>query len=126
MNVPGVLLVSDEPSELSHVKGFLESEGYKVETAGNEEEVLGRLGQEATPELIILDMVMTTTTGLQLLEQCKKIRPDQKLLMISGSSEPKHVVHAIKLGAEDFITRPSLPSRLQEAVCRVIGPGNRT
>lgn len=126
MNVPGVLLVSDEPNELSHVKAFLESEGYKVETAGNEEEVLSRLGQEVMPELIILDMVMTITTGLQLLEQCKKIRPDQKLLMISGSSEPKHVVHAIKLGAEDFITRPSLPSRLQEAVCRVIGPGNRT
>ena len=126
MNAHGVLLVSDEPNELSHVKELLESKGYKVETAGNEEEVLGRLGQEVTPKLIILDMVMTVTTGLQLLEHCKRIRPEQKLLMISCSGESTHVVHAIKLGAEDFITRPFRPSRLQEAVFRVIGPGNET
>ena len=126
MNVPRVLLVSDEPSEISHIKELLESEGYKVETAGNGEEVLGQLRQDSAPELIILDVLMTATTGLQILEQCKKIRPEQKLLMVSCTSESKHVVHAIKLGAEDFITRPFPPSRLREAVCRVIGPGNKT
>src|SRR5215472_968496 len=126
MNAPRVLLAGDEPVELSQIKGILEREGYTVEMAGNGEQVLQWLNQQVVPELILLDMFLAGASGLQVLGECKKIRPQQKVVMISCTSEANQVVQAIKQGAEDFITKPFAPSRLQDAVCRAIGPGCST
>lgn len=123
MNAPKVLLAGDEPVELFNIKRSLEREGYEVETVGNGEQVLQRLGPGTAPELVLLDIVLAGTSGIQVLEQCKRIRPEQKVVMISCCSEANQVVQAIKLGAEDFITKPFAASRLQEAVCSAIGPG---
>lgn len=125
MNVSRLVVAGKEESELLHIKAMLEREGYKIDIARSEEQVLQHIDHEVPPELIVLDIVLNETSGLQVLERCKKKHPRQKVLMIACTSEASQVVQAIKLGAEDFITKPFSASRLRDAVCNAAGPGTQ-
>lgn len=122
MSVLRLLVAGQDESELLHIKELLEAEGYSLEIVSSREQILRQVDQIVPPELIILDTVLEGTTGLQVLEQCKRRRPQQKILMIASTDEANQVVRAIKLGAEDFITKPFPPSRLRDAVCCAAGP----
>jgi two-component system, NtrC family, response regulator AtoC len=128
MSAPTILLVDDEPSVLRYTKSLLEHENYQVETAGSGEETLQRLQLEPAPTLIILDLVMPGMDGLETLENCKKIRPEQKVLMVSCSDDPGKIVQAIKLGASDYLNKPFQAPELRGTVRRVLDslPANRT
>src|SRR6476646_5721694 len=67
-------------------------------------------------------MVMPGMDGLQTLETCKKLRPEQKVVMISCLNDTNKVVQAMKLGASDYVTKPFLASQLQGAVRRALTP----
>src|SRR5690349_1989211 len=122
MSAPNILLVDDEPSVLRYTKTLLEIENYNVETAGSGEEALQRMNRGPAPSLIVLDLVMPGMDGLQTLESCKKLRPDQKVVMISCLNDTNKVVQAMRLGASDYVTKPFLPPQLQGAVRRALGP----
>ena len=119
---PNILLVDDELSVLRYTKTLLEIENYNVETAASGEEALQRMNQGPAPSLIVLDLVMPGMDGLQTLENCKKMRPDQKVVMISCVNDPNKVVQAMQLGASDYVTKPFLPPQLQVAIRRALGP----
>ncbi|MGC2697716.1 MAG: sigma-54 dependent transcriptional regulator [Candidatus Angelobacter sp.] len=119
-SAPNILLVDDEPSVLRYTKTLLELENYNVETAGSGEEALQRMNEGTAPNLIVLDLVMPGMDGLQTLENCKKLRPEQKIVMVSCVNETNKVVQAIKLGASDYVTKPFLPPQLQGAVRRAL------
>ncbi|HEU4416021.1 MAG TPA: response regulator, partial [Candidatus Angelobacter sp.] len=121
-SAPNILLVDDEPSVLRYTRTLLELENYNVETAGSGEEALQRINHGPAPNLIVLDMVMPGMDGLQTLENCKKMRPDQKVVMISCVNDTNKVVQAIKLGASDYVTKPFLPPQLQGAIRRALQP----
>jgi DNA-binding NtrC family response regulator len=120
-SAPNILLVDDEPSVLRYTKTLLEIENYHVETAASGEEALQRMNRGPAPNLIVLDLVMPGMDGLQTLESCKKLRPEQKIVMISCVNDTNKVVQAIKLGASDYVTKPFLPPQLQGAVRRALG-----
>ena len=77
MSAPNILLVDDEPSVLRYIKTLLEIEDYSVETASSGEEALQRMQRRPAPSLIVLDVLMPGMDGLQTLESCKKIHPQQ-------------------------------------------------
>jgi two-component system response regulator AtoC len=60
---------------------------------------------------------------LQTLENCKKICPEQKVVMMSCVSDTGKVVQAIKLGASDYLTKPFQPPQLQGAIRRALETG---
>ena len=120
-SAPNILLVDDEPSVLRYTKTLLEIENYHVETAASGEEALQRMNRGPAPNLIVLDLVMPGMDGLQTLESCKKLCPEQKIVMISCVNDTNKVVQAIKLGASDYVTKPFLPPQLQGAVRRALG-----
>jgi DNA-binding NtrC family response regulator len=119
---PNILLVDDEPSVLRYTKTLLEIENYNVETAGSGEEALQRMTRGPAPNLIILDMVMPGMDGLQTLENCKKLHPEQKVVMISCVNDTNRVVQAIKLGASDYVTKPFLSQQFQGAIRKALNP----
>lgn len=120
MSAPNILLVDDEPSVLRYTKTLLEIENYHVETAASGEEALQRMNRGPAPNLIVLDLVMPGMDGMQTLENCKKLRPEQKVVMISCVSDTNKVVQAMKLGASDYLTKPFLPPQLQGAVRKAL------
>lgn len=120
MRAPSILIVDDEPSVLRYTKTLLEVDHYRVETASSGEEALERVNRGPAPSLIVLDLVMPGMDGLQTLESCKKIRPDQKVLMMSCSSDTTKVAQAIKLGAADCLAKPFQAPQLKGAVRRVL------
>jgi DNA-binding NtrC family response regulator len=122
LSAPNILLVDDEPSVLRYTKTLLEIENYNVETAGSGEEALQRMTRGPAPNLIILDMVMPGMDGLQTLENCKKLRPEQKVVMISCVNDTNRVVQAIKLGASDYVTKPFLSQQFQGAIRKALNP----
>jgi len=120
MSAPHILLVDDEPSVLRYTKTVLEIDNYRVETANSGEEALQRVNRGPAPNLIILDLLMPGMDGLQTLESFKKIRPEQKVLMMSCVNDTSKVVQAIKLGASDYVTKPFQPPQLQGAIRRAL------
>lgn len=126
MSAPNILLVDDEPSVLRYTKTLLEIDNYKVETASSGEEALQRMEQGPAPNLILLDLILPGIDGLQTLESCKKMRPEQKVLMMSCLNDTSKVVQAIKLGASDYLTKPFQPPQLQGAIRRALESNNRS
>jgi two-component system, NtrC family, response regulator AtoC len=120
MSAPHILLVDDESSVLRYTKTLLELDHYNVETATSGEEALQRVHRGPAPNLIVLDMVMPGMDGLQTLENCKKIRPEQKVVMMSCVSDTNKVVQAMKLGASDYLTKPFQPPQLKGAIRRAL------
>jgi DNA-binding NtrC family response regulator len=120
MRAPSILIVDDEPSVLRYTKTLLEIDHYRVETASSGEEALERVHRGPAPNLIVLDLVMPGMDGLQTLESCKKIHPEQKVLMMSCSSDTTKVAQAMRLGAADCLSKPFQPPQLKGAVRRVL------
>jgi DNA-binding NtrC family response regulator len=120
MCAPSILLVDDEPSVLRYTKTLLEIEKYNVETAASGEEAVLRVQRGPAPSLILLDLVMPGMDGLQTLESCKKVRPAQKILMMSCTNDTSNVVRAIKLGAADYLSKPFQPRQLKGAIRRIL------
>lgn len=120
MTAADILLVDSEPSELLHTKTVLETDNYRVETASSGEEALEKVIRGPAPSLIILDVLMPGMDGLQILETCKKLRPEQKIVMVSGVNDTRKVVQAIKLGASDYLTKPFQPPQLHGTIRRVL------
>jgi two-component system, NtrC family, nitrogen regulation response regulator NtrX len=105
MNKARILVVDDDALFRELVQDVLQVEEYAVFVAGNGYEALERIKVD-TPDLLLLDVSMPDFSGLQVLAQVNKERPDLTVVMISGQSTIKDAVEAIKLGAYDFIEKP--------------------
>jgi Response regulator containing CheY-like receiver, AAA-type ATPase, and DNA-binding domains len=119
---PTILIVDDEPSMLRYTRTLLEVDHYSVETANSGQEAVKRVQEGLSPNLILLDMAMPSMNGLQTLEQCKKVRPEQKIVMLSCVSDTSTVVQAIKLGALDYVTKPFYKAELDAVLKRCLEP----
>lgn len=124
MRAQSILIVDDEPSVLRYTKTLLEIDHYRVETAASGEEAVQRMHRGPAPSLIVLDLVMPGMDGLQTLASCKKICPEQKVLMMSCSSDTSKMVQAMKLGAADYVSKPFQPPQLTGAIRRVLESGS--
>lgn len=119
---PLILIVDDEPTMLRYLRTLLEVEGYRVETATNGAEAMQRLQQPPVPDLLLLDVLMPVMDGLQTLEQVRNLIPQLKVVMLSCVSDTRKVVHAIRLGAQDYLTKPFQKADLESVIEQCLGP----
>ena len=118
---PLILIVDDEPTMLRYLRTLLEVEGYRVETATNGSEAVQRLQQAPLPDLLLLDVLMPVMDGLQALEQVRSLHPALKVVMLSCVSDTRKVVQAIRLGAQDYLTKPFQKADLDAVIEQCIG-----
>lgn len=115
---PTIMVVDDEPSMLRYTSTLLQVDDYNVETASSGIEAIDRLKAGFSPDLILLDMAMPEMNGMQTIEACRKIKPSQKIVVLSCVSTTSTVVKAIKLGALDYILKPFYRDQLNSVVER--------
>jgi two-component system chemotaxis response regulator CheY len=77
--------------------------------------------RQLRPDLVTMDIVMPDMGGIEAVREICREDPDAKVLMCSAMGQQALVVEAIQAGAKDFIVKPFQPSRVLEAVQRVIG-----
>jgi two-component system, NtrC family, response regulator AtoC len=116
-----ILLVDDEPGMLRYIKTLLEVDDYKVETATTGEEAVEQVQKGLQPELVLLDLLMPGIDGLQTLEQLRKLQPNLKVVMLSCVSDTRKVVQAIRLGAQDYLTKPFQKAELDAVIDQCLG-----
>ncbi|EGN37262.1 hypothetical protein HMPREF0988_01669 [Lachnospiraceae bacterium 1_4_56FAA] len=106
-----ILVVDDEPGLLQMVVSILNQDGYmQIKTAGTVREALG-VCQEWTPELAILDVMLSDGDGFFLFEQIKSFL-DIPILFLTARGEDSDRLHGLGLGADDYLVKPFLPKEL--------------
>jgi len=105
MPTPRILIVEDEKLIRWSVKARLKEESYVVLEAESVADAVRTLeGQEV--DLILLDHRLPDATGLELLERVHRSKPEICVVMMTAYGTVDNAVHAMKLGAFDFLTKP--------------------
>lgn len=118
---PSILLAEDDMVVASMVKDLLELKGYKVLPAESGAEVETML-KDVRPDLVILDLMLPDTNGLVLFFDIKE-HANVPVIICSGTKRKEDAVLGLRLGAEDFISKPFSP---QELLARVEAVLRRT
>src|SRR6202161_787185 len=121
-----ILLVDDEPGMLRYIKTLLEVDDYKVDTATTGEEALALVEKGLQPDLVLLDVLMPGIDGLETLEKLRQMQSGMKVVMLSCLSDTRKVVHAMKLGAQDYLTKPFQKAELDAVIDLCLGQGKQT
>lgn len=104
---PLLLVVEDEPALAAMLRYNLERQGFRVEEAADGQEALLRIA-EARPDLVLLDWMLPTLSGLEVCRQLRR-RPatrDLPIIMLTARSEDQDAVRALDTGADDHIGKP--------------------
>lgn len=114
-----ILIVDDEATICDSVSKILSRKGFSVENSLSADEALEKMKGNKF-DIVITDIMMPKTNGLELLELVKKHYPEIDVLVITGYASIESAVKATKLGALDYIPKPFTPdelvSRIQKAV----------
>jgi len=102
-----VLLVDDEVPFVEAMTRRLEKRGLDVKTAFSGDEALQRLKQLKNIDVIILDVKMPGMDGLETLKQIKKAYPLVEVIMLTGHATVESAIDGMKLGAYDYLMKPS-------------------
>ena len=114
-----VLLVDDEDGVRFAVVDYLAAEGYRVTEASTLREARAAIRREI-PEVLLLDYQLPDGNSLDLVEELKATLPDLPIVMLTGHGSIDLAVRAIKMGAEQFLTKPVELSALATLVGRLI------
>ena len=104
---PYILIVEDEAPLVTLLRYNLEKQGFRVEDAGDGGEALTRI-TEATPDLLLLDWMLPTMSGIELCRQLRR-RPATRqlpIIMLTARAEDQDAVRGLDTGADDYITKP--------------------
>jgi len=100
-----ILLADDDLHLATFLSKSLESEGYSVHTALDEDSVLSEL-QRQNYKLIILDLNFGQTDGLKLLERLRSQGLEIPVMVLSARNRVSDRIQSLNLGADDYITKP--------------------
>ena len=116
-----VLVCDDANVMRTKISDILSGAGYEV--VGEAESGVQAIERyrELRPDLVTMDIVMPDMGGIDAVREIMKQDPGARVLMCSAMGQQALVVEAIQAGAKDFVVKPFQPSRVLEAVHRVLG-----
>ena len=117
MSEPKILIVDDEPYNVSYLEQELDDLGYATVSAANGREALDQVKSEC-PDLVLLDIMMPVMDGFAVLAQMKAdaTMRDIPVIIISAMNDLESVVRGVKQGAEDYLPKPFEPTLLQARI----------
>lgn len=106
-----ILLVEDEPGLRLTVSDLLTAEGYQVETAGDGPTGL-KMGANRELDLIILDVMLPGKNGFDVCRELRQQGCDAAIVMLTAKTQVMDRVVGLKLGADDYLSKPFDPAEL--------------
>ena len=120
MTVKGRLVViDDEVNAAAALETLLKEDGYEVSRAHDARSGL-QLLEKVEPDLVLTDLRMPGMDGIELLAKIKEIRPGTMVIMMTAYGTVKTAVRAMKLGAEDYLSKPIDVEELEVVLQRAL------
>ena len=115
-----VLAVDDDPNDLRYVSDTIAKSGYDPVVTGEPEEAL-RLMEEERPELVLLDLMLPGTDGIELMKDILDVA-DVPVIFLSAYGREEQIARAFDMGAADYVVKPfsatELSARIRAALRR--------
>ena len=119
-----ILAVDDEPRYLEIIRFNLETAGYRVACAASGEEALEAVAAEE-PELMVLDVMLPGIDGFEVLRRVRE-HSSCPIIMLTAKGAEEDKVQGLRLGADDYVTKPfsaqELLARVEAVLRRVRAP----
>ena len=100
-----ILLVEDEPGLVLTLRDRLAKEGYSIETSADGESGLERAAREPF-DLVLLDVMLPRVNGFDVLRELRKRAVETPVIMLTAKGQVVDKVVGLKLGADDYVTKP--------------------
>ena len=117
------LIIEDDPDMAALIERLLERDTFEVSVCAKRDEVLARLRQKPSPDVIMLDVQLPDVNGFELLQKLKA-HPQLKLMpviIVTADAKPESVMRGLALGADGYVTKPFDHKTLVKGVKAVLG-----
>jgi len=114
-----IMIIDDDAELRENLVEILTTEGYQTETAATVDQAVEKL-KTCDFQIILLDFMMPGMDGIEGLSLIKRVNPMAKIIMITAFATIDNAVHAIKKGANDFVTKPFQISELLMLIKQLI------
>src|SRR5271170_3109321 len=101
-----ILVADDQEMMRDSLAATLARDGHEVIAAGDGPAAVGRLSAQGRFDLLITDLKMPKMTGIELLAEAKRLRPEMPVVLMTAFATVATAVEAMKLGAYDYIQKP--------------------
>src|SRR5690348_18483029 len=101
-----ILVVDDQEMMRDSLAATLAREGHEIVACGDGPAAVDRLSAGGRFDLLITDLKMPRMTGIELLAEAKRLRPDLPVVLMTAFATVQTAVEAMKLGAYDYIQKP--------------------
>jgi DNA-binding NtrC family response regulator len=119
ISVRKVLVVDDDPQQLELVRAALTQDGIEIFSAGGPEEGLELFAREH-PHIVLLDLMMPTMSGMEVLERMVATDPGANVILMTAHYSTDSAVEAIQKGAYDYLTKPLDVVSLQARIATLL------
>lgn len=106
-----ILIIDDEPEICLLLKKYFSKKGFDANSKTSGGEAMDWLKTNGA-DVVICDFKLPDYTGLEILQKIKIIAPDTQVIIITGYSDVKIAVEALKKGAFDYVTKPLYPDEI--------------
>jgi len=117
-----ILVIDDNPHVVDILDRYLREEGYGVLGALTSDEGL-KLAILARPELVLLDIALPGTNGIELLKRIRSTNPTARVIMVTGNIDPALARKALELGALAYIDKPFDLAYLKRVIAMALRDG---
>ena len=118
----GTVLVCDDALFMrTMVKDILSQAGFTVVGEAENGQQAVEQYTKLRPDLVTMDIIMPEMGGIEAVKKIMEVDSQARILMCSAMGQQALVLEAIQAGAKDFVVKPFQPSRVLEAVQRVLG-----
>jgi DNA-binding NtrC family response regulator len=114
-----IIVLDDVQDAAVMVKRILERKGHEVSAFTEEEDALEHARNHAV-DLAVLDIKLKKMSGVEVLEELKAIRPDIRVIMLTGYPTLETARESQRLGAVEYCVKPIDKDELEEKVAQVL------
>lgn len=116
-----ILIVDDSRTSRKFLRVLLEANGHVVVgEAENGQEGVQKF-QATKPDVVTMDITMPILDGMEALRMIKALNPNAKVVMVTAAGQKNKMIECIKLGADEFLTKPFDKAEIAAVVAKITG-----